>query len=275
MTEDEFAKLMRRADPARATPQTVTEADLQSHFAQIQRKARLARRRRQAWLVLPAAAALLAALFVVQPWGGSATSAHAATPPMLVMTPTEADVDQVVAQALDRLAVSSDSVTERRAQFEGWSLELEEQGGVLSTPVVAPQVFLVQWRDDLSGRITATAGEAYVPDDGQPAPPPEGAAPAPGTILSDDIFAPGEMPLVYAGTPPSSASEMRAFLESGGAASEVGNSSYLEAVQALLSEWTLNAPQEAAVLQMLTSLSDVSVIGETTDRLGRAATALR
>lgn len=275
MTDDEFAELMRRADPARATPQVVTEDDIRANLAQVKRKARLARRRRQGLIALPAAAALLTALFVIQPWGGGAVPAQAATPPMLGVTPIEADVEQVVARALEQLAASPEDHSERRAEFEGWYVELEEQGGVLSSPVVAPQRLLVQWRDDLSGRVTVTAGKAYVPDHGHSAPPPEDTAPAPGTILSDDTFPPGEMPVQYRGTPPSSASEMRVFLQIGGAPPAGGGSGYLQAVQALLSEWTLSAPQQAAVLQVLASLNGVSVSGDTTDRLGRAAIALR
>lgn len=275
MTDDEFPELMRRADPARATPQTVTEADFQTHFAQVRRKARLARRRRRTWAAVPVAAVTLAALLIVQPWGAGTLPAYAATPPMLGVTPLDVEVQYVVTQSLDRLAALPDDLPQRGAETEGWYLELDEQGGVLSRPVVAPQETLIQWRDDLSGRITVTAGEPYLPEGGSPAAAQEDAAvPEPGTVPSDDVFGPGEMPVLFTGVPPSSVAEMRSYLETGGAAQEEETASYLEAVRMLASEWTLGAPQQAALLQVLASLDGMSVVGETTDRLGRPAIAL-
>lgn len=268
MSDDEFAELMRRADPARATHQTLTEADILANLREVKQKARRARRRRQAWVALPGAAALLTALFVIQPWGAGAASAVAATPLMLGTAPIEADVQQVVDEATHRLTESPASVPERRAEFEGWYLDIEVGEHLPATVVVSPQRQVIQWRPDLSGRITTTAGIAFIPQDGRSYPPPDGAAPAPGTVLGDDEFAAGEMPLLFSSEPPSTAAGMRRYLKDSGL-------NYIDAVRGLLSEWRLGADQHAAVLQILSSLDDIEVVGEVTDRLGRPAIALR
>lgn len=273
MTDDELAELMRRADPARTLPDAMTEADLQANLAEIRHKAAHASRRRRAWAALPAVAALLLVLLVVQPWDVGAPRAHAATPPMLGMEPVSADVQQIVTEALGHLAAGSAGESMRRAEFEGWYLEIEEEGGAVATAVIAPQRQFVRWSADLSGRITVTSGEAYSPD-GESQPPPQDATPSPGTVLSDDIFSIGEMPVLFATEPPSTAPEMQTYLEAGGATTASGTASYLEALKVLLSEWTLNSRQQAAVLQVLTSLDGVGIAGETTDRLGRASVAL-
>ncbi|MGC3955163.1 MAG: hypothetical protein QM804_13115 [Propionicimonas sp.] len=231
------------------------------------------RRHRRTWIALPAAAVLLAALFLFQPWKGT-QPAHAASPPMLTLTPVQADLREVVKRAQEQLLAGPDRPAERRSESEGWYLQTEvESSGTAA--VIAPQEYLTEWREDLSGRTVAVAGAAYVPQDGRRVAPPDGAAPPAGTVLADNTYRAGEMPVRFPGQPPSNADLMRSYLEAGGAASTGDAVSCLQTVRALLDEWTLSGNQQAALLQVLGDLDGVEVAGETTDRLGRPTIAIR
>lgn len=266
---------MRRIDPARTTRDTRTEQEFEVDLAQIITSTSKPKRDRRVWITLPAAAAVLAVLFALQPWGGAMAPAHAVTPPMLTIAPMEADAEQILERARSQLAAGEPRAAERRSYSEGWQLNIDIDDSGPPTSVVAPQVRLTEWSQDLSGRILITAGEAYVPDDGRKTPPPSGAAPAAGTVLADESFAAGQMPVAFPTEPPSTTEEMRAYLETGGADPTAGAVGYLYAIRALLMEWTLDGQQQAAILEVLSGLEGVEAAGRTVDRLGRSAVALR
>lgn len=273
MTDDEFLELMRRADPGRMVCDDRTESEVQAELERIVGTPARAGRR-WAWLALPAAAALLLTLFVVQPWQGGGTPAHAATPALLQIAPIDADLNQVLGRARQQLVAEPDRPAERRSDSEGWYLETEVDEAERATSVVAPQVTLVEWNQDLSGRIRVTAGEAYLPGDGRHYPPADAAAPPAGTVLLDDRFPAGGMPLIFPQEPPAATEPMRSYLEAGGAVPAEGAMSYVSAVKSLLNEWTPSPRQQATLLQLIGGFDEVEVAGETVDRLGRPAIAL-
>lgn len=275
MDDDDFSELMRRADPAQDIHDSRNEADFQEDLADVYARASSARRQRRLWVALPAAAATVATLIAFQLWSGGNAHAHAATPPLLKMAAVAENPEQVLTRAKQSLNESPGVPAGRRAESEGWYIntELDTSGEPVS--VVAPQRRIAQWESDLSGRILVTAGEAYLPKDGRQYPPPPGTAPTPGTVLSDERYPAGQMPLVFPGEPPTTADRMRAYLEAGGASPSYGAVSYIDSVRTLLDEWTLNDAQQAAVLEVLLGLDEVEVAGNTNDRLDRQSTAIR
>lgn len=273
--DDDFTDLMHRADPARSISDSRSEVEFQADLADVYARSTSRRRQRRLWVALPVAAATVATLFAVQLWSGGGVHAHAATPPMLKLSTVEDDLEQVLTRAEQSLKEGTDLPAERRAESEGWFINTELDDSGEPTSIVAPQRRVAQWEADFSGRILVTAGEAYEPRDGRLYPPPAGTAPTPGTVLSDDLFPAGEMPLVFPEEPPTAADTMRTYLEAGGASPSDGAVSYIGSVHALLDEWTLNGEQQAAILEVLLGLDGVEVAGEATDRFGRQSTAIR
>jgi hypothetical protein len=279
--DEDLAELMRRTDPARTLVDERTESDIQAELRRITgqpapvHEAR--HRTRWPWLAVPAvAAAVVAVAVLVQMWNPFGQTASAATPPLLVLSRTSLSVGGAMDHALSQLTATSTRESERRARLEGWYLQTEVDAQGTSASVITPQEQELVWDEDLSGTITLTAGQSYLPTDGSPTATPGTSAPAPGTVLSDDVFPAGQMPVLFQTTPPSSAAEMKQYL-----ATTIGIEissdavAYLRAIRILMSEWTLSPGQHAAILSTLVDLDGLEMAGGVTDRLGRPGIAFR
>ena len=276
--DEDLAELMRRTDPARTRLGVRAESEIQAELLRITGSGISTRTRtRWPWIAMPAVAAAVVTLVVlVQTWNPFGQPATAATPPLLALSQTSLTVGEAMDQALAQLRAMSTGETGRHASLEGWYLQTEIDTQGRSTSVITPQEQELVWNEDLSGRIILTAGRSYRPTDGLPSAASSAAAPAPGTVLSSEVFPAGQMPVLFQSLPPSSSVEMKQYLATTiGIDSDSDGVAYLRAVRILMSEWTLSPIQQAAILSTLVDLDGLEIAGEVTDRLGRAGIAFR
>ncbi|PPF41871.1 hypothetical protein C5B85_18290 [Pseudoclavibacter sp. AY1F1] len=195
-------------------------------------------------------------------------TAAARTPPPLEFQPTELTHQEVRTMLFEKLTANP-AVTEaqRYARSVGWYLQYTEGDEDTST-AISPQVAELSWGEDRSGRFTLTAGVPYksveapqlVPED----------APAPGTVIVDEIYAAGEYDVPTSTTlPGDSPAQLREALEEYGGTPQASGFEVIEAISGLLAVWTLTDRQHGALLEILLSQPDVRVYGTTTDRAGR------
>lgn len=276
---DELTRRLRASNPY--AHGTLTEADrleLSSIMANTRTSApmrSITRRnphRRALWLSVSAgiaavmvfAAAMLAPLISPHP-------AYAVTPTPLTITPTDITVEVLLNAVRDGAAAlpdPGDDVTKREAQSEGWYAQLEP----ISTErpsVVQPQISHLTWSADLSGTLRVTAGTPNTADGSTvDALPPD--AIAPGTVLLDQTWAPGEMTPSFPTPPPSTAAAMRDYLATWLAPqTTIYAVDYLASAIGALELWTLGLHERRALIEVLLEGSGVSVAGTTIDRMGR------
>lgn len=279
MNDDDFEAALRRADPARETRDERTEEQRRAALAAIvsaPRGRRLPRRARvrPAFALAAAAAAVVAGVVGIQLWHPAAT-AHAATPPLLDITPVDATVEEVLDDAVARLDAAPDAGPRRGSSTEGWYIQIDV-GESESSSVISPQRREYTWNDDLSGRVLVTAGESYSVVDGVPAPPDDPTAPEPGTVLVEEEFAAGDAPVSLRNPPSTEADELRTRLAVYTGTPPRTAGSVVSALRSLLDEWTLGPRENAALLELLREhADDLTVAGEVVDRLGRPGIALR
>ena len=151
---------------------------------------------------------------------------------------------------------------------ETWSAELTP--GADEVTFVQPREIVRTRNDDLSGSVVTRAGEVrwgVVPD---------GQAPAqPGTVLEENDFGPGDYPMLFPSPPPDAAAELQGYLAQTVGITETSTTGDIfRATVDLRNEWSLNGSQTAALLDLIATRDDVTVLGTVTDRLGRTGIAL-
>lgn len=267
---DELERRIREANPApvrRDTPLSARgEADLHDILSDSPRARRFGWQRAAIWSATIAASLALVLTAVFQFTAPRA----AASPPPLEFTPV-ADSVMTVLERLGEMASQNDS--SRSASVivsETWSLDITVDDTETST-FVQPREITRTFRSDGSVEIVVRAGDVrwgFIGDDG--------SAATPGTVLERNFFAASEGPRLFPTPPPStSGADLRSYVDSVfGFTAESATGEYLRAIQDLRNEWVLDGPQTAALTELLASLPDVIVFGETTDRLGRAAIAI-
>ncbi|MGV8885519.1 MAG: hypothetical protein ACOH1T_08020 [Microbacteriaceae bacterium] len=174
--------------------------------------------------------------------------------------------------AIAQLHQAPDGEVARRSQSEAWFVNTDFEGSDASFSYVSPQTISLDWTAELSGHLLVVAGRPYRPESARGEA--SGSAAAPGTVLQDETFAPGELGITFASPPPSDVETMRAYLrDSYGYADESDPSVVFDAVTGLLNEWTLSSREHAALLGVLSTLQDVESLGKVDDRLGRPGLA--
>ena len=282
--DDDLARRIRAADPASApldygsSPHGIQIRDrILAKAAPATEPRRLKQRRIRfvsGWSLAAATAlvfVLVATITLLQP-----RTAYAITPPPLDLASNDATVADVIDGCIAKLDNSASAEEpSRSASYEGWYLQVTIEGDNTVAPVIVPEEQTVEWTADLSGTATTTAGEAYTVQDGNVIPPATDV-PAEGDVLQNVTYEEGTMPVVFSDSPPSDLNGMRTYLATVfGIDESSDDTAYIDAIRALLNEWTLTNAQYALLLQLVEQLDGVSVAGDVTDRLGRAGTALR
>ncbi|MDR2453025.1 MAG: hypothetical protein LBD51_00365, partial [Bifidobacteriaceae bacterium] len=221
--------------------------------------------------LVAAGVAVALAVVVLAPPGGRQAAA-ALTPPALDYTSTGLTPGEVLQEAISRLQTTgADGRPSRAARYTGWYLQREELPEGASRVAISPQVTDLVWRDDLSGRMTIKAGQPYWPDGSQDAIPGDAAA-APGEVIADREFAPGEFDTPFGAEPGQAHAAMEATL----ARARLPETAFgtVEAIHGLLTVWSLTDRQQAELLSILIERGGLEALGLTTDRSGREAFGL-
>lgn len=226
---------------------------------------------RRRWIAAMAAVLVLATVFVA---GNlvNRPNASMAAPPLLSAVP----IDETTAEILGKLSAAAEDIgaatpgSERSIAYEEWSANISVDSDSKMDMFVQPQEAKRTWSDDLSGRIVARAGtvkwgEATASN----------RAAKPGTVLVDEDFGPGQYPAIFTTAPPTTAPELRSYLAAPLGLNEQSTAGdWFKAVQDLRADWPLDGAQNAALLDLVAALPDVSVAGTVTDRLGRTGVAV-
>lgn len=224
-------------------------------------------RRRLVWAGVTTAtattvAAVLVAVSVLLP----TQTAVALTPPPLEYAPA-GSLDEVLADAEQELLAEPDvaQVAAVRSVTWGWNVEMA------STHVeIVPQDITYVWSVDGGSTSRAVAGDSYWSENERP----EGVDPspyAPGEVINEVVTPAAEftLPADAATLKGSSTAEVEKALTAFGATGDSSSGDLLAAVAGLLQYWTLDDEQHATLLRLLEESGDLTVLGETTDRLGR------
>jgi len=266
MNDDELGRALRALDPARTPADSPLPLDAERRLREIMDRPPVRRRRRPAVFITAAAAAVVVVLTILTGvFWMPAPPASALTPDPLSYRELSAGLDAVVADAQRRLADGhGPEEPERRSLSLGWYFSG-------SPDDAADTVFRREWVDlhwnaDLSGAIVTTAAEATnaagdtVPADG----------PAPGTLVSELTFVPGQYSTLSVDAPAPTREAMRdRLIASTGVGDAFTAGDAVNGIRRLLGEWTLTDAQEGALLQVVADAPRAHLLGETEDRLGR------
>lgn len=272
LDDDALTRLLIDANPAR----TPKDAELDEAAIRMRERIMKAEHRsghrvprrttRVAWAsaLTATAAACVVVLGLVTPAG----QAVAVTPEPLKFTEA-GSAQQVVEEATALLADGSGpAAPQRSVESAIWALAVDVDEQQMA---VVPQFSSLTWHEDLSGRLVVVAGESYWPRDVSD----ESAEAIPGDeVLLDLEMAPGEFGTPVVEPPGDSASDVLAMLTAYGMPADPDASQLVDSVVTALDQWTLTDAQHAVMLEMLDAEDGVSVLGESTDRLGRSVYAL-
>ena len=132
---------------------------------------------------------------------------------------------------------------------------------------VVPQLSILRWEADLSGRMTIFAGQPYDPDDAVANTQAEVSSS--GEVVSDLIMEPGQFGTPVVDPPGSSAEDMVAMLTAFGMPNDPTAGEVSRYLSDAVDQWTLTNEQQGHLLDVLADAEGTTALGETTDRLGR------
>jgi hypothetical protein len=276
LTDDRLDELFALAhpSPARDTALRAQDIALRERIIRGDVTPRRAPHRRGIWaagLTTAVASCAIIALIAVNVLATD-RSAVALTPPPLVYTTAE-PLDVVIADAHAALSDGDGPVQAPHVEFVtwGWSIDMSEKN-----IEVIPQDVTIDWTPGEGGVTTILAGEPYWEDGERP----EGLGESPyepGELIDRVTMTPEQfnIPPATAALDGSSREELESALApylSGDAAPTSGE--LATAIVSLMFQWTLTDEQHATLLDMLVDAGGVTVLGRTTDRLGRDVVGL-
>ncbi len=268
---DELERLVRDANPAPVQRQTSlstrAEADLAAILAAPRPTPNPTKKWRRTAIWSSAIAAGLAIILTATIH--FAAPQAIASPPLLEYAPVSGSSTSVLERLGEMARTSVASSSSNVLISETWSADITIGEGEATT-YVQPREVTRTYRSDGSATFVVRAGEVrwgVVPDDSE--------APNPGTELERMELTAADGPRLFVEPPPSTGGPaLRAYIDAALGLSDASTTGdYFAAVQSLRDEWALDGEQTTALTQLLASLPDVTMLGETTDRLGRTGIA--
>lgn len=196
------------------------------------------------------------------------TPASAATPPLLVTDHIDASAEEILDESA-KLMLQRDPPP-NRIRMETWVLNTEiDANGTIISSSVEPRHEEITFVGDGNVHVVVTVAPPF------PGQKTEHLA-TPGTVLSDETFAPGEFDTPYPEAVPTEPTEIADYLATvAGSEQPLGAGETIQEVSSILSSNVLSRDQESALLSYVSGLPDLEVAGRVTDRLGRDGIAIR
>ncbi len=276
LDDDQISRLMVNIDPA-VTPLgaelTAAQRSLLERLKTGDDHVTLPRSGGRRWWGAGVTSAVIAACavlaLVIVPNLIHSPRAAALTPLPLTYAQPSQTAEQVLAMAKTQLAESTGPETPlRAAEYIGWYLQVDNLPDGTSRVAISPQDTTFTWAEDRSGHHLIVAGEPYWADDATGNVPASEAPPA-GEVLSETTYGVGEFDIPSTDAPGTSPDDMLKTLTGVGLPPDADTFALIETTQRLLTLWTLTTEQHATLLQLILQREGVTVLGETTDRLGR------
>ncbi len=272
MDDDELTRLLHGAFPA-ASDRIVRPAQVQVReqivTARVSERPATVPARTHHWWGMPASlAASVAIVLIAAVTIGvvflRAPVAVAATPPALEVTPITRSAPSML-HDLANAVRDQEAGAQPTIRFQQWALVFDGEAGQ-PPQQVSPEIFEVRPAPD--GGVTIEVRAADTTDaTGQRVENPQTPA---GTLLWSLQTPPDDLVRMFADDPPVDSDEVSDYFMNAGLVAAGSSGEYFQAIKELLRERSLTSTQTAALVEFLATLPDISVTGETLDRLGRA-----
>lgn len=269
-SDDDLDRLFRSARPARRTPDEPLDAHAIRVRESIIRGTRSPVPRRRTGVVWAGvttataaiAIAILVAVNVLMP----AQTAVALTPPLLKYSPA-GSLDDLLDDAEQQLAAPPDTVqrSEVHSVTWGWNVEMGSK-----RVEIVPQEVSFEWSATGGSSTTITAGDSYWSRNERP-PGVEPSPYKPGQLIDRVVTPPENFTLApdAVALTGSTKADLERALAVFGATPDSTSGELLAAATGLLQYWTLDDEQHATLLELLDEAGGLTVLGRTTDRIGR------
>jgi hypothetical protein len=264
-------RMLSDADPAPTPRDAAPDARALATRDRILRTSTAPRRRRRralGWASgLTAVAASTAIAFAVFSPQGAAVAG--------MPSPLDFDGSVTVAQIVDGAdaslaATPGPDVPERSVRTASWGFNVEVDS---RTTTVVPQLSILTWEPDGSGRATTIDGVPYDPSDAVASNAAE--VTSSGRVVNDLVMAPGDFATPWTTVPGETRDDMVAMLRAFGMPEEPTAYDVEMAFTSVLGQWTLTNAQHRELLLLLEDAGGGQALGTTTDRLGRPVTGIR
>ncbi|MDQ0936394.1 CU044_5270 family protein [Streptomyces turgidiscabies] len=228
------------------------------------------RRTRWTWSIATVVAVAVTATALLLT-GPNTTPAVAAPRPLLVHADSTPVPLATMAEIAEAAAADGAPKLLRGTHVQTWSMGMSED----KPPITLPVERVVRWRADAShtelvvatdpqhpGRLVLSEGgdEPRLVEDGH--------------VISEQTFGPSWSDAPPESPPPHDPQRLKAYLqEAQHQDTALTTPELLDAVQVLLSHWTLGARENAAVARLLADAGGLRAVGRVTDRLGRPGQA--
>lgn len=244
------------------------EADLERILANPRPTTRRSRTTPRVLVAAGAAVALglLAVIGIPLLPGSSPSRAMAATPRVLDGSLATGSSDLTSLSSVARSTASSSGAASLGSSYETWSLFTRFAGGEPVRSAVVPQEVRLTLNPDHSGRLVVTIGNPVgvsgpVPDDLN--------LPAPGTVIRDESYGPGQAPLMFKNPLSANPATLWTQLTAGHAVDQLGSGELFVAMADLYRDQTPGPAVRAAIIGLLGTRSDIRDLGVIKDRAGR------
>lgn len=197
--------------------------------------------------------------------------AYAATPELLSVHPVPGTTFELLTDLRHRLdeTPTGDQPANFTINVEAWTLQSDDDGAATGS-TVAPEKYHITRDADGAYSTRVTAGQA-VDSAGQPIV----ERTSPGALIWEESWNPGDYQFLYTSSAPESADLISSYFSDALDTPEpLSAASAIQATNDLLFEQRLSATQLSALLEYFAQQSDLSVLGEVSDRLGRTGVVL-
>lgn len=180
-------------------------------------------------------------------------------------------VAQIVDGAEESLAGSpGPAAPERTVRTASWGFNVDVDS---MTTTVVPQLSLLTWEEDGSGRATTINGVPYDPSDAVASNTAE--VTSSGRVVNDLVMAPGDFTTPWTAVPGETRGDMVAVLRAFGMPETPTAYDVETAFTSVLGQWTLTNAQHGELLRIFEDAGGGQPLGTTTDRLGRPVSGIR
>jgi hypothetical protein len=275
VSDDELDRLFRSASPAptaRFAPLTAREIAIRERIIHGTLESARPSRRLTGWAWTVAVASIAVIVVIAVNVLGDVRPAVALTPAPLQYSNAQ-PLNIVLTDMQQKLDLPDDVTQQPRVRTVGWgwSIDIAEK-----RVEIIPQETTFEWSPETGSVSTVVAAESYWAGGERP----EGIAESPyqpGDRISEVVTSAEnlDIPAGVKALTGSTREDLFAALAEFDVTPRSSSSELVVAIGQLLSYWTLTDDQHATLISIVVDAGEVTVLGETKDRLGRDVTGLR
>ncbi|MFT3942864.1 MAG: hypothetical protein QM705_03460 [Ancrocorticia sp.] len=195
------------------------------------------------------------------------TTAIASTPPLLVLTPLDAEASATLKNMADIRRAGPGRGNTIRTQT--WALNTSiGEDGTIEYSAIEPEWSETTFNADGSIHYLLIAAEPFPGQESK-------NLTKPGTILVNDTFSPEGWEPPFPEGPPADMEEVGDYLTRFTETENLTVGQTIQEISTILSKYLLDTEQEAGLIEYLSTLEGIDTVGSTHDRLGREGIVFR